>query len=883
MASLALALGAKAVGAALLDELTAEMDLDAFVLFSSIAATWGVSEHGTYAAANAYLDALAENRRARGLAATSVAWGVWDAGGHFDLDAPGQQERPQSLLPLRLRRQGLRLLEPGRALAALEQLLADDETVLAVADVDWDKFSPVFTAARSWPLLDEIPEARQEAIAAVTPASGKPGEFSARLAGLAGAERERMVTDLVRSHAAAVLGHASADAVEAGRAFRDMGFDSLTAVELRDRLNSATGLRLPSTVVFDYPSPAVLARQLIMKLAGTLDTAPPVTVFAAAPGEAIAIVGMGCRFPGGVSTPDELWRLLATGQDAIGGFPADRGWDMAGLLDPDPGHQGTSYTAEGGFMAGAGEFDPGFFGISPREALAMDPQQRLLLEICWETLERAGLDPVTLRGSATGVFAGAASSGYGGLGTGFAGSEGHLITGNVTSVISGRVAYTLGLEGPAVTVDTACSSALVALHLACQAIRAGECSLALAGGVTVIADPAEFIGFSQQRALAADGRCKAFSADADGMGLAEGAGMVLLERLSDARKNGHPVLAVVTGSAVNSDGASNGLTAPNGPSQQRVIRSALAAARLTPADVDAVEGHGTGTTLGDPIEAQALLATYGQDRPDGKPLWLGSVKSNIGHAQQAAGIAGVLKMVLALRHDLLPQTLHADVPSPHVDWSAGEVRLLAEPVPWPRDGRPRWAGISAFGISGTNAHVIIGDPPVAVESDAAAVTGGDPVAGADGVAPLAGPGMERKRVLAPGGGPLAWLVSARSAAGLAAQAERLERFAGSHPEPDPADIAWSLATTRSAWASGRGTAGRAACAGGGGARGRGGVGVGAGGRRGPGGVRIPWSGWPVGGDGPGTRGVLAGVRGAAGGVLGCAPAVYRLASAGHAG
>ncbi|MFF4591368.1 type I polyketide synthase [Streptomyces sp. NPDC001388] len=772
-------LAAKAHGAAHLDAvLRAQGDrpLDAFVLFSSIAGVWGSGGQSAYAAANAYLDGLAEQRRARGATATSVAWGPWAEGG---MATEGGAEEY-------LRRRGLTALDPDTALAALRRVLQQDVTGQVVADVDWSRFAPNFTSTRPSPLLGDLPEARDALRTGQAPTDddGAGAALRARLAGRPAAERRRALLELVRTHAAAVLGHADAALLETRRAFRDSGFDSLTAVELRNRLAAETGLALPATLVFDHPTPVDLAAFVHGELFDESRPAHLDGTGGAARGERaaddpIVIVGMGCRLPGDVSGPDELWELVAAGRDAITEFPTDRGWDLDALYHPEPGRPGTSYTRHGGFLTGVGAFDPAFFGISPREAVAMDPQQRLLLETSWEALERAAIAPGALRGSRTGVFMGSNGQDYPALllSTPDAG-DGYLGTGNAAAVVSGRIAYVLGLEGPTLTVDTACSSSLVALHLAVRALRAGECDLALAGGVTVMSTPGAFLEFSRQRGLAADGRCKAFSDDADGTGWAEGVGVLVVERLSDARRNGHPVLAVVAGSAVNQDGASNGLTAPNGPAQQRVIRAALADAGLAPAEVDAVEAHGTGTALGDPIEAQALLAAYGQDRE--RPLMLGSLKSNLGHTQAAAGVAGVIKMVLAMRHGLLPATLHADTPSTHVDWSAGAVELLTETTRWPGGDRPRRAGVSAFGVSGTNAHVIVEQPWDEERSGT----------------------VEQPRETAPKGtgtgGPLPWVLSGASGNALRAQAGRLLAHADARPGLTAASLGLSLATTRTA-------------------------------------------------------------------------------------
>ncbi|MEU2394151.1 type I polyketide synthase [Streptomyces sp. NPDC007369] len=781
-----------------LHELTRDLDLSAFVLFSSFAATFGAPGQGNYAPGNAFLDAFAEYRRAAGLPATSLAWGPWGDGGMAE-GAVGD----------RMRRHGVIEMAPERAVTALQHALDRDETTLTVADMEWKRFVLAFTSGRARPLLHDLPEARQVVDGARTETAEDGGSAALLVRQLAGqpeAEQERLLLDLVRTAVAGVLGYTGPDAVEAGRAFKELGFDSLTSVELRNRLNAAAGLKLPPTLVFDYPTPTVLARYLRTELAGRSagPAAPaPTAATTAADAEPIAVVAMSCRFPGGVRNPEELWQLLASGGDALSGFPADRGWDVEVLYDPDPDAQGTSYTREGGFLTDAAAFDPAFFGISPREALAMDPQQRLLLETSWEAFERAGIDPETLRGSQSGVFVGTNGSDYSHLVRGAAdGLEGHLATGSAGSVVSGRVSYTFGLEGPAVTVDTACSASLVALHLAVQALRTGECTMALAGGVTVMSTPGTFIEFSRQRGLSTDGRCKAFSADADGFSPAEGVGMLLVERLSDARRNGHPVLAVIRGTAVNQDGASNGLTAPNGPSQQRVIRQALANARLSAADVDVVEAHGTGTTLGDPIEAQALLATYGQDRPAERPLLLGSIKSNIGHAQAAAGVAGVMKMVLSMQHGVLPQTLHITEPTPHVDWSAGEVALLTEQRSWPdTGGRPWRAGVSSFGFSGTNAHAIIEQAPTAQGSDGQGSDGQGP----DGQEtpaprephPLLTTTPADGTASAPGTA-LPWPLTARTEKALHGQAERLLNHLATRPDLRRADIGHSLATTRTA-------------------------------------------------------------------------------------
>ncbi|HXS47114.1 MAG TPA: SDR family NAD(P)-dependent oxidoreductase [Solirubrobacterales bacterium] len=753
----------KAEGAFHLHELTADLDLSQFLLFSSISGLLGNAGQANYAAANTFLDALAISRHAEGLPATSLAWGALGQGtGMGDKLGEAGLERAAHRVRERL---GLTPISPEQTLELFDAARGLGEPLAAPAAFD----AAVLRAQAQEGMLAAV---LRGLVRVPSRRRAETGSLAERLAEIPEAERQAVVLDLVRGHVAAVLGHGSAADVEPERAFRDLGFDSLAAVELRNRLVAVTGLKLPATLVFDYPTAAALAGHLLGD-AGTGGVATRTAVRSQASSEdPIAIVGMACRYPGGASSPDRLWQFVAQGGDAIAGFPADRGWDLERLYHPDPDHRGTSYAREGGFVDDAAEFDPAFFGISPREAQAMDPQERLLLEASWGALEDAGIDPVSLRGEPAGVFAGVMFQDYGvGSGSG---------SGLTSGSISGRVAYTFGLEGPAMTVDTACSSSLVAMHLASQALRGGECTLALAGGVSVFSTPEAFVFFSRQRGLAPDGRCKAFAEAADGTGMSEGVGVLALERLSDAERNGHPILATIRGSAVNQDGASNGITAPHGPSQERVIRQALANAGLDPNEVDAVEAHGTGTTLGDPIEAGALLATYGQERE--RPLKLGSIKSNIGHAQAAAGVAGVIKMAMAMRAGILPKTLHLGAPSSRVEWGAGEVELLTEPQPWEPNGRPRRAGISSFGASGTNAHVILEEAP-APAADAGAGQGADALAGGDRPVP----------------GPFMLPLSAKGEEALRESASRLATHLQDNPELELGDVAHSLATTRSAF------------------------------------------------------------------------------------
>ncbi|MCX4459084.1 SDR family NAD(P)-dependent oxidoreductase [Streptomyces sp. NBC_01728] len=704
---LAQVLRPKVDGAAHLHRLTADARLDLFLLVSSAAGVVGNAGQANYAAANVYLDQLAHHRRALGLPGTSLSFGAWAGEGlaaaHADLE--------------RMARLGHRALTPEQGRELVELALRRGAPHL----VAW---------ALDLPRLRDSAAATGDATAAVwrsllpVPRTGRgDGEALAdRLARLPEAERAERVLALVREEVARALGLRCAESVRPDQPLRELGMDSVTAVELRNRIGARIGAGLPATLLFDHPTAARLTAYLLSTAlaAGgrTMPAARPTRATTTASDEPVALVAMACRLPGGVSDPEGLWNLVAEGRDVVGPFPAGR-WDVAALYDPDPDAIGKSYAREGGFLNDHDleSFDAGFFGITPKEAAAMDPQQRLLMETAWEALERAGIVPAELAGSTTGVYVGMFGSDY------LAGSrldqlDGYVGTGSALSVASGRLAYALGLNGPALTVDTACSSSLVALHLAAQALRSGECDLALAGGVTVMVTPGTFVEFSRLRGLSPTGRCRSFSDDADGAIWAEGAGMVVLKRLSDARRDGDEVLAVLRGTAVNQDGRSQGLSAPNGPAQEQVIRRALELSGLEPADIDYVEAHGTGTALGDPIEANALAEVFGDSRPQGRPLYLGSLKSNIGHTQAASGVIGLVKVVQSLRHRTLPRTLHADTPSRHVDWESSGLRLVRDTAAWPSSpGRTRRAGVSAFGISGTNAHVIVEEAPPVERAD----------------------------------------------------------------------------------------------------------------------------------------------------------------------
>ncbi|XXS68128.1 SDR family NAD(P)-dependent oxidoreductase [Sorangium sp. So ce131] len=759
---------AKVDGAMHLSELTRPLDLSSFVLFSSGAGVFGNAGQGSYAAANVFLDALAAHRRAQGLSGQSLAWGAWGEVGRAARLAEADQAR--------LRRQGVLPLSPQEGLALFDAALGRPEALLAPLRLDFGALRAQTSAPR---LLHAL--VRTSPRRAAAHGRGAASSLKQRLAALPATERDRTLLELVRNQVAPVLGLSHPEALDPARPLQELGLDSLMAVELRNRLGAATDLRLPSTLLFDYPTASALVQKLSAELLPNEGSPRPVAPARqglpdAAADEPIAIVGMACRYPGGVTTPEALWQVLADGIDAITAFPGDRGWDLDRLYHPDPDTVGTTYAQRVGSVAHPDLFDSDFFGLSPREAVAIDPQHRLLLETSWEAIERAGIAPSSLNESPTGVFVGICSDDYQHLAPSVnVAKDGYAMLGTATSIASGRIAYTLGLQGPAVSVDTACSSSLVGIHLACQALRAGECTLALAGGATIFATPNGLITFSRLKALAPDGRSKAFSAAADGMGWSEGVGMLLLERLSDARRNNRPVLALIRGSAINQDGRSQGLTAPNGPAQERVIQKALESSGLSPADVDAVEAHGTGTALGDPIEAHALFATYGQGHSSERPLWLGSIKSNLGHTQAAAGVAGVMKMVLAMQHGLLPRTLHAETPSSYIDWSKGTVRLLNEPIAWREGGHPRRAGVSSFGISGTNAHVLLEEAPAPERP-----------AGAEQSASARGEWA----------GPLPVLVSGKSEAALRAQAAELCAHVEAHPEQLLSDVAYSLATAR---------------------------------------------------------------------------------------
>ena len=760
----------KVWGAWNLSEATADMPLDFFLFTSSIAAVWGSPDQTAYSAANAFLDGLAWRLREQGVSAISVDFGPWSAG------MANEHIRAQ------LNRHGVQTLSPADALAGMAELIVASAAQGAatqgiVARIDWARFLPSYHLAGKRAFLAQFEREAPESAAAPTP-SGTT-QLVERLTLAPAQQRKQLVLEYLRDALAEVT-RIDGSEIREGTGFFDLGMDSLMAVEWRRRIEQALGRELPATLALDYPRLTDAADYLLTVVfsdtqAGTNRAnreAEPESVVPMRTDEPIAIVSVACRFPG-APDPDAFWDMLYGGVDAIRDIPDDR-FDVDEYYDPDPEMPGKMYTRRGGFLDGIDGFDPEFFGISPREAIWMDPQQRLMLEIAWESLERAGYSPAALRGSRSGVFVGVAANEYSYLfSTNSVDSiEAHFITGNALNVIAGRVAFALGLEGPAVAVDTACSSSLVAIHQACQALHSGDCDLALAGGVNVLLSPASLIATSRARMLSPDGRCKTFDAAADGYVRSEGCGVLVLKRLSDAVRDGDRIRAVIRGSAVNQDGASSGLTVPNGIAQQRLITTALARAGVAGRDVDYLEAHGTGTSLGDPIEVQAAAAVYGAGRDAKDPLLVGSVKTNIGHTESAAGVAGVIKVVLSLQHDVLPQNLHFDKPSPHIPWDSVPIRVVDKAIPWQANGRPRRAGVSSFGFSGTNAHVLIEEaPPGPAEVAPEPATGGEPVS----VLPL----------------------SARSPEALLALAQRYAAWLDTHPDVDVTDVCFTAGAGRS--------------------------------------------------------------------------------------
>ncbi|KUI24956.1 polyketide synthase [Mycobacterium sp. IS-1742] len=756
----------KVWGAWHLSEAAADLRLDFFVSTSSIASVWGGFGQTAYGAANAFLDGLAWRLHEQGIAATSVNFGPWSAG---MADAESRA---------RLEQRGVRTLAPADALAGLADVVSAPSAQGVIARIDWARFLPLYQQAGRRAFLTELEREvplAPDAAPAVTQ-SGKTALVE-RLAGAPVQQRKRLLTDYLRDAVAEVT-RVDPSEIREDAGFFDLGMDSLMAVELRRRLEQGVGHEIPVTLVMDHPRLSDAADYLLGDVLGlaeqaTAESRPvPASLSDTRTDDPIAIVAVSCRFPG-APDPEAFWEVLAGGVDAIREVPEDR-FDIDEFYDPDPDAAGKTYTRFGGFLDGIDGFDPEFFGISPREAVWIEPQQRLMLETVWEGLERAGYSPADLRGSRTGVFVGVAANEYAHLlsSESIDKIEPHFITGNALNAISGRVAFALGLEGPAVAVDTACSSALVAVHQAVQALHSGDCDLALAGGVNVLLSPVTVVAASRARMLSPVGRCKTFDSSADGYVRSEGCGVLVLKRLSDAVRDGDRVCAVIPGSAVNQDGASSGLTVPNGGAQQRLIGTALARAGLTGADVDYLEAHGTGTPLGDPIEVQAAAAAYGASRDADRPLLMGSVKSNIGHLESASGAAGLIKVVLSLQHGLLPRSLHFDNPSPHIPWDSLPVRVVDEAVPWQANGRPRRAGVSSFGFTGTNAHVLIEEaPPAPVTVDEE-------------------PGADDQQVhVLP--------LSARSPEALVQLARRYESWLSAHPDADLAGVCLTAGSGRS--------------------------------------------------------------------------------------